>query len=266
MSPSKALFFISILVCWMIILAGCTAAQSIPPATATAQTLRIQKMATQMAKELQGTGVVSQQQATETASAGMTLLEQAASWRVAISDTFDSDTNQWTTGMENGDLSTENLSIQGGKYNWTATAKESFVYWTTPITDTVKDFYVAVDAQQIKGPENGEMSLVFREVDTSNFYLFEVNNVKQFSVNQLVQDDWQTRIDWTDSDLIQPYQPNHLVVIGKGTDFYFFINGSLVGSYTEPTASEGSTGIAVALYKKDDTGDFAFDNFEVRVP
>ena len=250
----------------MIILAGCTAVESLPPATATAQTLRIQKMATQMADELQGTGVVSQQQATETASAGMTLHEQAASWRVVISDTFESNSKQWTTGLENGDLSTENLSIDGGKYNWTATAKEGFVYWTTPTTDTVKDFYVAVDAQQIKGPEDGDMSLVFREVDTSNFYLFEVNNVKQFSVNQLVKDEWQTRIDWTDSNLIQPYQTNHLVVIGKGMDFYFFINGGLVGSYSESTASEGSNGIGVALYHKDDTGNFAFDNFEVRVP
>jgi hypothetical protein len=272
MMPRYSHIFVSILIFWTFILAGCSGTESLPPATATAQIERIQKMATQMAGSVQGstavqsTAVVPPQQATETASAGLTMLNEASGWRVVISDTFDSNKNQWITGTKDGDLSTENLSIDGGKYKWTATAKESFVYWTTPTTDTIKDFYLAVDAQQIDGPDDGDMSLVFHEADTSNFFLFEVSSVKQFSVSQLVQYEWQTRIDWTDSDLIQPFQTNHLVVIGKGATFYFFINKGLVGSYTEPTPSEGSPGVAVALYHKDDTGNFTFDNFELREP
>jgi hypothetical protein len=272
MTPRYSRFFVSILICWTFILAGCSGSESLPPATATAQVERIQKMATQMAGAVQGsvavqsTSVIPPQQATETATAGLAMHNEAVGWRVVISDTFDSNNNQWTTGTKDGDLSTENLSIGGGKYKWTATAKESFVYWTTPITDTIKDFYLAVDAQQLDGPEDGDMSLVFHEADTSNFYLFEVSSVKQFSVSQLVQDVWQTRINWTDNVLIQPFKTNHLEVIGKGATYYFFINKGLVGSYTESNPSEGSPGIAVALYHKNDTGNFTFDNFELRVP
>lgn len=266
MASCKALILSSILSGWMFILTSCSPGENLPPATATAQIERIQKLATQMAEGLQSTSAISQQQATEAATAGMTLLNQAASWHVVISDTFDNNNNQWPTGAKDSDLSSEQLSIDKGSYNWTATAKSGFVYWTTPTTDTVKDFYLAVDAKQIDGPDEGDMSLVFHELDTSNFYLFEVSNVKMFSVNQLVADNWQTRIDWTDNEVIQPAQPNHLEVIGKGMDYYFFINGTMVGTYTESEATEGSSGVGVALYNKDEKGDFAFDNFELKVP
>jgi hypothetical protein len=266
MSLRTSLFVISILSSGLLFLAGCSSSPSLPPETATAQTERIQKMATQMASAYHATGAVSQQQSTESAIAGVTLLSQASSWPLVISDTFDNNNNQWPIGTKDSDLSTEQLSIDNGKYNWTATAKDGFVYWTTPITETTKDFYLAVDAMQISGPEDGETDLVFHEADTSNFYLFEVSGVKKFSVSQLIQDEWQTRIDWTDSEFIQPLQSNHLVVIGKGKDYYFFINGNLVGTYTETTASQGSSGVAVALYNKGDTGHFAFDNFELRIP
>ena len=110
------------------------------------------------------------------------------------------------------------------------------------------------------------MSLVFHESDDSNLYLFEVNNERMFFLSQLVNGDWQTRIDWTESEVIKPYEPNHLEVIGTSGTYFLFINGSLVGNYTESSPTEGSPGIAVVLYNKGDTGEFIFDNFELRVP
>jgi hypothetical protein len=249
-----------------LLLSACSGSASQPPETATAQAARIHNMATQMAVAGRSTEAVSHLQQTKTAQQGKDLLAEAASWQLVISDSFDNNANQWTTGVKASDLSTETLSVDGGQYNWVATAKSGFVYWTTQKSDTLKDFYVAVDAQQISGPDDGEMGLVFHEADTSNFYLFEVSSVKMFAVSQFVQDEWQVRIDWTDSDTVQSFQNNHLAVIGKGADFYFFINDSLVGTYTEPTATEGSSGVAVALYHENDTGNFAFDNFELRAP
>lgn len=266
MSLRKAIYIVSMLSCSILLLAGCSAAASEPPGTATAQSERIQKLATQMAGAAQAADTAAKQQATETAAAAAALLNRAAAWPVVISDTFDTDHNQWTTGLKSGDLSTETLTIEGGKYNWTATAKDGFVYWTTPFTETVKNFYLAVDAQQISGPEGGDMALVFHEADYSNFYLFEVSSLKMFSITQLVKDEWQKRIDWTASDVIKAFEPNHLEVIGEDGSFYFYINGSQVGNYIESSATEGSSGIAVALYNKDDTGEFTFDNFVLRVP
>jgi hypothetical protein len=269
MSPRKAIYLISMFSCIILILAGCSSGGSETPATATAQSERIQKLATQMAGAVQTTNVVSQQQATESAAAAAASLSRAATWQVLISDTFDIDPNhhnQWTTGLKSGDLSTETLTIEGGKYNWTATAKEGFVYWTTPSTDSVKNFYLAVDAQQISGPEDSDMSLVFHEADYSNFYLFEVSSLKKFCLSQLVNNEWRTPIDWTDSEAIKAFEPNHLEVIGENGSYYFYINGSQVGSYNESNETEGSSGIAVALYHEGDTGEFTFDNFVLRAP
>ncbi len=266
MTPRMGFAIVTQLTCCVLILTACSTVENLPPATATAQAQRIQRMATQMAAGLQSTSAISQQKATESADAALALLKQAESWQAVISDTFDDNHNGWPTGAKDSDLSSEQLSIENGKYNWSATAKDGFVYWTTPTTDTVKDFYAAVDAQQIGGPEDGDVNLLFHESDTSNYYLFEVSNVGKFSVNQLVADGWQTRIDWTDSADIQPTQTNHLAVIGKGTDYYFFINGTQVGTYSESEQTEGSTGVGIALYHKDDKGTFSFDNFELRVP
>lgn len=265
-------------------LASCSAGENLPPATATAQIAGIQHMATQMAEDVQVTSIalvqtatmvpeqqqateaVLQQQATEAATAGLALLSQATNWRVVISDTFDNNNNQWTTGSKESDLSSEQLSIDKGSYNWTAIAKSGFVYWTTPTTDTVKDFYLAVDANQIDGPDDGDVSLVFHEADTSNFYLFEVSNLQKFSVYQLQADNWEARIDWTESSVIKKAQPNHLEVVGKGSVYYFFINGTMVGTYTEGDATQGSSGIGVSLYNQDDKGNFSFDNFMLKMP
>jgi hypothetical protein len=269
MTLRKAIYLVSMLSCLILILAGCSTGASEPPATATAQSERIQKLATQMAGAAQATNAVTQQQATESAAAAAAaaaMLSRAAAWHVVISDTFDNNQNQWATGLKSGDLSTETLTIESGKYNWTATAKDGFVYWTTPITETVNDFYLAADAQQISGAEDGDMSLIFHEADNSNFYLFEVSSVKKFSLSQLVKNEWQTPIDWTDSEAIKAFEPNHLEVIGVNRTYYFYINGSQVGSYIESNPTEGSSGVAVALYHKDDTGEFTFDNFVLRAP
>jgi hypothetical protein len=273
MTPHKAIYLVLMLACFILLLAGCSSGASEPPATATAQTVRIQKLATQMAGVSQATDAVVQQQATDvvaqqqvTDATAAALLSRAATWQVVISDTFDNNHNQWTTGLKSGDLSTETLTIENGKYNWIATAKEGFVYWTSPITETVKDFYLAVDAQQISGAVDGEMNLVFHEADESNFYLFEINNLKQYELSQLAKKEWQTCIDWTNSEAIQAFEPNHLEIIGVNGTYYFYINSSPVGSYSESSATEGSSGLAVSLYNKGDTGEFTFDNFELRVP
>ncbi len=266
MQRRKTLILLSFSIACLSILAGCSGTGSEPPATATAQMMRIQNMATQMASAVQSTSAVSMAQATQVSSDAAALLSQAQTWSVVISDTFDNNNTQWTTGVKDSDLSTENLSIDKGSYNWTATAKDGFVYWTTPITETLNDFYAAVDATIVSGPDTGETCLVFHEADTSNFYLFEMNSSKQFALSRLVNDEWQTPINWTSSDLIRIHETNRLAVLGKGSTFYLFINGSLAGSYTESDASEGSAGIAISLYNKGDTGNFTFDNFELRRP
>jgi hypothetical protein len=268
MAPRKSIFLVSMLIGSFLLLAGCSAGASQPPATATAQTVRIQKLATQMAGAAQAAGEAAQQRASETAAAADALLSRAAAWHVVISDTFDTTSKhqQWTTGTISGTLSSEILTIEGGKYNWTATAREGFVYWTTPFTDSVKTFYLAVDARQINGPTDSDMSLLFHESDYNNFYLFEISSEKKFAVSQLVNNEWQTPIPWSDSDAIIPFETNHIEVIGEDGTFYFYINGRQVGSYVESEATVGSSGVAVALYNKDDTGQFTFDNFELRIP
>ena len=205
-------------------------------------------------------------QVTETAIAYQAAAENAANnWQVIRTDTFDSNENNWLAESSDDEYALTNYEIVDGKYRWDATAHQSFIGWVRGDKKSLTDFYLSVDVRQVEGPDTADYGVLFREDDNSNFYYFGINGQGKY-VLYMFFEEWNTLIDWTETELIKPGEANRITVIGEGSHFTFLINNQFLMEITNDKIPEGSTAIAIELAEENDHGIFEFDNFELREP
>lgn len=252
----------------VMFLAGCSDLSGEERAgTATAQSDRAVRLATQIGQSLQVTRDAGNQQAKATTAARQVLLEETRQWRVLISDTFDENLFGWITGEQtNPELASMSWSITGGKYRWQGKANSGFVWWVTPQSDVYTDFDLAASIQQDSQSNVGEYGLIFRQVSDNDYYLFEVNGSNEYALFLHSVDSWEALIDWTANPAISTNDPNRLEVIAKGAYFVFNINDTFVADYSDERLSQGAVGILVGLSNPGDEATWEFDDFELRVP
>jgi hypothetical protein len=194
-------------------------------------------------------------------------LADASTLPLVMYDTFDKHTIWLTQSDYDDDLASGTTNITGGKYIWDARAKTGFFWWSVAYTDEKpSDFYIAVDLHRVSGARNGECGVIFREVDSDNVYLFLLRETQYYEFVKLYQGEVDTLINWKRKKSVNTKSPNHLVVVGRGNKFYFFINDTYVDEFTDSQYDMGRVGVAIGLPNKGDEGVFEFDNFELRAP
>jgi hypothetical protein len=207
--------------------------------------------------------------AEETATAEARLygpLWEASGWSSALSDDFSAARYDWSIGDYSDSLVTGNKTIGSGVYRWEAKAFDDFVWWSVPDTDSAADCYVGVDVQLVNGVSNAQYGLIFRRVDSANYYLFLVSDNAYFEFVKVSEGAWTVFVKWTEAPAIQSGEVNRLEVVAKGSQFTFYINGEYVGEYSDSQFASGKPGLVVGLSKAGDTCVVEFDNFEFRVP
>jgi hypothetical protein len=251
-----------------VTLAGCTGfAGGNGAGTATAQAERAVRLATQIGQSLQETREAGNQQAKATASARQALLQDSRQWPVLISDTFDDNHLEWTTGeQEDPELAAMSWSIADGKYRWQARASNGFIWWVTPESEAFTDFYLTVSILQDSQSGVGEYGLVFRQISDEDYYLFEVNGSNEYALFLHWADGWEPLIDWTPHPAIATGSLNRLEVIAHGAEFTFMINNVNVAGYSDERFPQGAVGLAAGLANKDETATWEFDDFMLRAP
>lgn len=255
-----------ILVLISISMYGCSNTPSYNPPTLTAQALRARDMATQIAIDLRATDTWEQQQVEATTQAFQASLESNENWPLILNDSFDQDTDAWPVGSDEGSLANISWEIADGKYRWQAQAKDAFVWWAYPEMDTVADFYLSADTEQVSGPADGEWGLIFRVTPDNEYYLFEINAQQEYCVYLHQGEDWEALVDWTPSDTIQVDRVNKLTVIAQETQFLFFINDKFIAHLSDDRLESGQTGVLIGLSNVGDQGVWEFDNFSLRSP
>ncbi len=233
-------------------------------ATATAQAVRAARMATRMAMNLEETRQVDSLRATATTQAMRTILTEVQSWPLVLSDKFDPQEENWPSGESDGDMALAEWLYQPGKMQWSAKAKENFIWWATPKVDPIGDFYLSARVQQTSGPENGQVGVIFRQANEESYYMFGINNQQEFAIFLHWPTGWETIQDWSTTPVIHSDQPNELAIIGQGSEFIFFINQQIVASLSDKRLSSGKVGIVIGLYHPGDQAVWEFSLFEVR--
>lgn len=124
------------------------------------------------------------------------------------------------------------------------------------------DFLVEVDAALVAGPPDGEYGLVFRFVDSDNFYYFSVSD-GQFVFAKREAGEWQRLLNWTDSAHIELAggAPNRLAVLAQGETFTLLVNDIPLAQVRDATFASGRIGVAVGSFV-DGGVEVAFDNLE----
>ena len=211
------------------------------------------------------TATAQAQQITQTAVAIQGTATSAVSWKILLSEPFDTNKNEWLTGTKDGDYSKTNYKIEGGKYIWDITSHKSFIGWVKASTKSLDDFYLSTDVNQPSGPNSSDYGVIFREDTDSNFYYFGINNRGQY-ILLLYFNEWITLVDWTNSDLILTGKPNHITVIGNNSHFTFFINNQYLTDITDDRIPKGIFAMAAEMDRIDENAVFEFDNFELRAP
>ncbi|MFZ5903234.1 MAG: serine/threonine protein kinase [Chloroflexota bacterium] len=223
--------------------------------TETAQVIQAQATATEQAHMVQ---------ATATAQALSGLIN---SWDIVLSDSFTEDNNGWSTGDVDFDLWSGNKSISGGKIVWAVEQSKGFVTWDWPTTvETLADFYLSVEARRISGSVSAACYGLWYRGSGSEYYVYEACDDQTYMVSLHSEEDgWETLLGFETSNAIRPNQKNKLAVLGRGSNFYFYINDQLVNSLSNSRWSSGLVGIMIEM-SEGDTGSFEFDNFVVRSP
>jgi hypothetical protein len=188
-----------------------------------------------------------------------------SSWKIIRTDTFDSNKNNWLVEESEDEYGITNYEIVAGKYRWDSTAHKSFIGWVRADRKALTDFYLSVDIQQMEGPDTADYGVIFREDDNSNFYYFGISDNGQY-VLYLFFEEWDTLINWTETDLIKPGEINRLTVVGEVSHFTFFINDHYLTEITDSTIPSGSTALVIEMADENDRAIFEFDNFELRAP
>ncbi len=183
---------------------------------------------------------------------------------VTFSDEFRRDNGEWFTESDD-DVTYE----YAGRTLHIIVNSENRLGWTFNSTIdelAAVDYLVEVDVEQVAGPDDAELGLIFRFVDEENFYFFAVSNLGNYSLWKLVDNEWEALLDWTETDALQTDAEaiNRLSVLTEGSQITLLANDVALAQVEDDTFATGTVGLMVGTF--DEIGvDVAFDNLDLWV-
>lgn len=138
-------------------------------------------------------------------------------------ETFDDPTDEWE--LAEGRLTSE---IVDGTLHLGVDIEGQGVYSTA--NPYFRNFDLQVDTQAVDGPDNNTYGVVFRQLDTRNYYVFFISSNGFYYVGRVKDNTTKVLHNWHYSELIRPGMgvSNALRVVGHEDRFRFYINGEAV--------------------------------------
>ncbi|KAA3647288.1 MAG: hypothetical protein DWQ07_07245 [Chloroflexi bacterium] len=189
-------------------------------------------------------------------------------WPVVPVNNFEKTDDQgWPSGKEEDSVGEIRRSILDGNYRWFMTF-EGEGYWIAVPDglDPMTDFYVTVDGFRANGPVDTGFGLVFRYADSENYYDFQVNDNFEYSIGITRNGDRKMIVGWSPSEALATETYNWLTVVGRGDQFFFFINDRFVYDLEDKNFPAGQVGVFAGLDYAAKNVNIYFRNFEIRTP
>jgi hypothetical protein len=169
-------------------------------------------------------------------------------------------------GWGEGSTADYNRYFGGGQYHIVVNSPQWTVYGSPGIKVNASDFIYTADCTFVSGPRNNSYGIIFRQLDSQNFYYFNITANGYWSFEKAQAGKFTSLVGWTPTSAIDKNSmTDYLSVRAVGSSFSFFINGTKVGAYVDSTFAAGNIGVAVS------TGDqgashIAFDNVQAWQP
>ena len=175
---------------------------------------------------------------------------------VLYEEDFSGETS-WYVGEDDG----KKWWVENGAYHL-LTKKSDVFYrsWRTQI-GSFGDFQLDVDAQQISGPDDNGYGVVFRRDPEVGFYRFQISGDGWAKFDKFDGSAFVAIRPWERTDLIrQGSASNHITIIANGTQFTFYINGTILYTATDYAFSTGQIGVGGICLDDAGGAHIAFDN------
>ena len=195
-----------------------------------------------------------------------TLLNEARLQPVTFQDSFDDNTNNWPTGLSSSaEFGSVDRRIENGWYIWDVNGLEPTVWWAATDKVSALDFHLAATVRQVTGPQTGEYGVIFRKNANQEYLVYKVSDLGRYALYQFKDSAWTALIDWSDTSALLPGEDNRMEVIARGDTVYLALNEELVAQYSPLALGEGQPGLFVGTSGTGETGQWEFDDFEVRL-
>ncbi len=213
-----------------------------------------------------GTQIAADLQATAAANALKNQLTTALSWPVVLTDTFADEKKGWPSGEAADEYGTSRWSFINNKFVWEAQAIQGFIWWAVPNIPLTGDFYMAIDAKKISGPEDSAYGIISRLNQEINYYAFEITQTGDFGFFRHDSSGWTTLVPWASTTAIATDTTNTLAMLALGDRFFVLVNNSLLFNYSDAILQTGQNGLLISLTNQGDQATWEFSNFELRAP
>jgi hypothetical protein len=197
------------------------------------------------------------------------IVTEKTAWPLLIAEDFSDNQLGWPLGLKQDHSLAVTSTLEDGRYRWVTKVDNGNSYFNLVPTHSpvITDFVAAVN---VKFPAGGDVELVaygltFRQVD-NDYGFFGITPSGMWQALEMHHTGiYQRQLvssEWIDT---RPGRSNRLEVIGRGSDFVFFINGHDVGMLSAEI-DPGRIGLGVDALQSAATTEVEFSNFEVRTP
>lgn len=193
----------------------------------------------------------------------------AAAWSVLLFDSFTSNDNNWSVGLQSSKHFTRlDRMITEGRYRWEATVKVASSIARVWLAEyQASDFHLMVNCKHIRGNRAGSAwGVIFRVQDNHNHYWFRMKDSQFFAISVQKESQWVNIVAWTRANAIKPNGVNQLEVIAREAHFIFLINGQVVSEVDDHHFSQGLVGLAIEGFTAGEEIRFDFMDIILRVP
>jgi hypothetical protein len=197
------------------------------------------------------------------------IVTEQAAWPLIIDEDFADNELAWPLGLKQDHSLAVTSTLEGGRYQWVVKIDNGNSYFNLVPTNTpiITDFAAAVDVTFETGytVDLVAYGLTFRHVK-DDYGFFGITPAGMWQALEVHHTGIYQR-QLVGSGLIdtRPGKVNRLEVIGRGSDFVFFINGRQVGTLSAEI-DPGRIGLGVDALQSADRIEVEFTDFEIRAP
>ena len=187
-------------------------------------------------------------------------------WKTLLCESFSNDNGNFYTGSDSDELIKGSAKIINGKYVWDISGKATSGYrggvvqWTD--FGNASDFVLSIDGKIDSVYKECGWGVAFRGKGNS-FYLFQLQHNGYYSFDLLNNGDWTSLISWHANNAIKWDENNNVTIVAEGSNFEFYVNGTLVNSY-ESDYLNGTTLYLVVTAAEGASANIEFDNLLLR--
>ena len=159
---------------------------------------------------------------------------------------------------------------EGRAFHIEAAAEERIVWSAYYEDDIVVDpleydnFYVEFDTSFVIRTGENAAGLVFRLLDTDNFYKFMVDEIGYFQLQKRVDGEYTNILEWDLTEAIDDSEEsvNRIGILADGSTLALTVNGTVVAQAEDGDLTNGAIALAIQTYSTPE-GHSIFDNLEL---